>query len=315
MRRLYRSSMGLVFVAGIATAQVKNYKAVTDQMLENPSPNDWLMFSRTYDAQRYSPLKQIDAQNAGQLGLAWKHDLSAGTMEGIPLVHDGVMYVIAPGGMIDALDATNGDTIWEYKHKMPEGQSANSARSKTIAIYQDVILYTAPDDSIVGIDAATGKLRWSVPDKRGHTSGPIVVQGKVVTGGTCRRTAPAHRGNGSAYGQEGWKFYTAQGPMTSTPTRGAALRRNKRTTSTWGLPGPTIGAAFDLLGRHQSYAEHAAGAAARRQYRRRDFAPPRPPTCIAIRPWLWTPPPASSSGIISTFPATIGIRITRMSAH
>ena len=81
-------------------AQVKNYKPVTEQMLKNPSPDDWLMYSRTYDAQRYSPLKQINKQNVGQLGLAWTRGLAAGTMEGIPLVHNGVMYVMAPGGAI-----------------------------------------------------------------------------------------------------------------------------------------------------------------------------------------------------------------------
>src|SRR5580658_4705462 len=98
MRRLYRSWLGWAVFAAIATAQVKNYKPVTDTMLENPGPDDWLMYSRTYDAQRYSPLKQITAQNAGQLALAWTHPLPAGTMEGIPLIHNGVMYVIAPAG-------------------------------------------------------------------------------------------------------------------------------------------------------------------------------------------------------------------------
>ncbi len=54
-----------------AVAQVQNFIPVTEQMLENPSPGDWLMYSRTYDAQRYSPLKQIDKQNVGQLRMAW----------------------------------------------------------------------------------------------------------------------------------------------------------------------------------------------------------------------------------------------------
>jgi glucose dehydrogenase len=47
-------------VAG--SPQVNNFTEVTQQMLENPSPNDWLMFSRTYDAQRFSPLEQINRQ-------------------------------------------------------------------------------------------------------------------------------------------------------------------------------------------------------------------------------------------------------------
>ena len=48
---LYRMHQAL----GIAGAQVQNFKPVTRRMLANPSPNDWLSFSRTYDDQRYSP--------------------------------------------------------------------------------------------------------------------------------------------------------------------------------------------------------------------------------------------------------------------
>ncbi|HXP83055.1 MAG TPA: hypothetical protein VN976_24380 [Verrucomicrobiae bacterium] len=40
-----------------AVAQVQNYKPVTQDMLLNPTPNDWLMYSRTYDAWRYSQIK------------------------------------------------------------------------------------------------------------------------------------------------------------------------------------------------------------------------------------------------------------------
>ena len=43
---------------------------VTDAMLRNPDPADWLMYSRTYDAQRFSPLDEIDRGNVGSLELA-----------------------------------------------------------------------------------------------------------------------------------------------------------------------------------------------------------------------------------------------------
>src|SRR5580658_5292995 len=146
------AAAALMAAAFTANAQVQNYKPVTQQMLENPSPEDWLMFSRTYDAQRYSPLNQINRQNVSELHLTWTRGLPAGATESIPLVHNGVMYVIVPGGAIDALDATNGDLLWEYKHKMPQGQSAANARSKAIAIWDDIIVFTAPDSTIVGVD-------------------------------------------------------------------------------------------------------------------------------------------------------------------
>src|SRR5215469_15926385 len=111
----------------LAAAQVKNFVPVTDQMLLNPSPDDWLMYSRTYDAQRYSPLKQINKSNVKNLTLAWSRGMGSGTSETIPIVHDGVMYVVVPGAIVQAIDGTNGDLLWEYKRKVTPAQ-ATSAR-------------------------------------------------------------------------------------------------------------------------------------------------------------------------------------------
>jgi len=101
------------FTSPLAHGEVKNYKPVTNEMLLNPSPDDWLQFSRTYDAWRYSPLKQINKKNVGRLREAWVRGLPAGTTETIPIVYDGVMYTIVPGGGVQAIDATNGDIIWD----------------------------------------------------------------------------------------------------------------------------------------------------------------------------------------------------------
>jgi len=57
--------------------QGQRFVPVTDQMLLNPSPDDWLMFSRTYDAQRFSPLNQVNRQNVSQLALAWSRSVAA----------------------------------------------------------------------------------------------------------------------------------------------------------------------------------------------------------------------------------------------
>src|SRR3989442_10020245 len=80
--------MVLAAVAITAVAQARKFSPVTSAMLLNPPPDDWLMFSRTYDAQRYSPLNQITKQNAGRLTQVWSNALPAGTIENIPIVHD-----------------------------------------------------------------------------------------------------------------------------------------------------------------------------------------------------------------------------------
>src|SRR5262245_15540505 len=56
---------------------------------------NWMSYGRTYDEQRFSPLKQIDASTVPNLKLAWHYDLDSAhrVQEATPLVIDGVMYV------------------------------------------------------------------------------------------------------------------------------------------------------------------------------------------------------------------------------
>ena len=74
--------------AAVAPANVDAARIVkADQ-----DPANWLTYGRTYSEQRFSPLKRITADNAGQLGLAWHADLDTDRgQEATPLVIDGVM--------------------------------------------------------------------------------------------------------------------------------------------------------------------------------------------------------------------------------
>jgi PQQ-dependent dehydrogenase (methanol/ethanol family) len=239
MKAALLCSAFLLAVTLLAVPQAKTFTPVTTQMLENPSPDDWLMYSRTYDAQRFSPLKQINKQNVRELRLAWERGLDSGQVEGIPIVHDGVMYVIEPGAAVEALDATNGDQIWEYKRKAT-GNAAAQGRSKSIAIYQDVVLYSSPDSYIVGIDARTGAMRWEAKtDTRGNNSGTFVVDGKVISGGSCggNRANCYIVAHDALTGKELWRFYTTPRPgEPGDETWGGAAQENRQ-ASTWGLPG------------------------------------------------------------------------------
>jgi glucose dehydrogenase len=105
--------------APAATAAEQAFVPVSDAMLANPDPAEWLMVSRTYNEQRFSPLNQITKANVSQLRMAWARQLPNGTQESTPIVYRGVMYLFAPGGTIQAVNATNGDLIWEYARKYP----------------------------------------------------------------------------------------------------------------------------------------------------------------------------------------------------
>jgi len=232
---LFLESIVAAAIALAATPEVRDFTPVTPQMLENPRPEDWLMFSRTYDAQRFSPLQQINKENVRQLRLAWSRGMPAGQTETIPIVSNGVMYVITPAGTVQALDAANGDLIWEYKR---DGVTRSVA--KALAIYEDVIIYTASDSHVVGIDARTGAHRWATKaDARGHSSGAIVVDGKVISGGSCgsNRNNCYIAAHDARTGQEMWRFYTTPAPGEPGDESWAGAALENRRASTWGLPG------------------------------------------------------------------------------
>src|SRR5690349_19226580 len=53
----------VVVVAAQSPERGRTFQPVTDAMLQNPPPPDWLSFRRTLNAWGYSPLDQIDAGN------------------------------------------------------------------------------------------------------------------------------------------------------------------------------------------------------------------------------------------------------------
>jgi alcohol dehydrogenase (cytochrome c) len=226
---------------------ITRFTPVSDAVLLDPSPNDWLWFSRTPDAQRFSPLDQVNRGNIGRLALAWSKGLPEGITETIPTVYDGVMYVTLPGGNVAALDATTGDTIWRYNRKYRDPRAGGSGRSKTLAIYLDMVYFTAPDEHIVALDAKTGELRWETPTPgRGNTTGAIVVEGKVISSGTCGQGTRENcniTAHDARTGKLAWTFYLTQAPEDPVPgiagprDTWGGLPRDQRKASSWGLPG------------------------------------------------------------------------------
>ena len=174
-----------------AQAQDRDFAPVTDAMLENPDPADWLSWRRTLDGWGYSPLDQITTDNAHRLQLAWSWGLAAGSQQTTPLVHDGVMYIANPGEIVQALDAVTGELLWEYRRDPPDSAGGSGARPagsrhRNIAIYQDKIYLNSTDAHIVAIDARTGAEVWDTDVGGGvgyqYSSGSIVADGKVISG-------------------------------------------------------------------------------------------------------------------------------------
>jgi PQQ-dependent dehydrogenase (methanol/ethanol family) len=198
----------------------RKYVPVTDAMLQKPDPGDWLAWRRTLDGWGYSPLNQINRANVSRLKMVWTRGLiGPGNQEGTPLVHDGVMFIPNPGDNIQAVDASTGDLVWEYRRKLPEGVRPKTNR--TLAMWGDFILNSSSDNFVYALDARTGALAWETKvldaTKRAPTSGgPIVANGKLITGRQCQpdagRDSCVVTAHDAKTGRELWRFHTIPGP-------------------------------------------------------------------------------------------------------
>ena len=220
-------------------------------MLREPAPSDWLSWRRTLDGQGHSPLDQIDTENVDQLRLAWSWSLGPGSQQTTPLVHDGVLYIANPGEIVQALDATYGDFLWEYRRDAPEpgnsfGGPPPGRQHRNIAIYEDKVYLNTADAHIIAIDARTGEAVWDTDVGRGvgfqYSSGSIVADGQGGVRADRLRPLPRrhllHRGARRA---DRRRVVGAPPPSpcpaSGAATRGATCRSCSGPAATRGFPG------------------------------------------------------------------------------
>ena len=239
------------FVPPVAAGQTREFVPITDEMLRDPDPGDWLMAYRTYDFQAFSPLDEIDRENVGGLRLAWMRAMEEGAQEIRPLVYDGVMYIAQPGyDHLQAIDATTGDLIWEYRRAQPDDireYAQFGARTRNLALYGSHVYHLTADAHIIAVDARTGELAWEsrTADYRDgitHSSGATIVNGMVVSGRTCSPASLDARCFVAAHdagdGVERWRTYTAAGADDpGGATWGTVPTADRVHVSPWGVPG------------------------------------------------------------------------------
>lgn len=190
---------------------------VTEAMLGNPAPGDWLTWRRDAQVGGFSPLNQINKGNVARLSVAWAWALPNGPNEATPIVHDGVMFIYGNGDVVQALNAANGDLLWQYTRRLPKG--VQPSYKKSIAILGRHVLVATSDVHMVALDVKTGDVKWDTPlatqNDRGlrMIGGPLVAKGKVIVG-----TAGSAAGGNyivaidAETGKEVWRFNTIPKP-------------------------------------------------------------------------------------------------------
>src|SRR5437762_9331566 len=119
---------------------------------------NWVMYGRTYDDHRFSPLNQINEQTVGKLGLAWSREL--GTTRGLeatPLVEDGVIYTTGSWSVVYALDAKTGAVRWTYDPAVARGRVAFfvccDVVNRGVALYRGKVYVGTLDGRLIALDA------------------------------------------------------------------------------------------------------------------------------------------------------------------
>lgn len=207
-------------------------------------PGNWMSHGRTYSEQRFSPLKEINDHNVGQLGLAWYYDLDTNRgQEATPIVVDGVMYFTTAWSKVFALNAATGALRWSYDPKVAPEWAVNACCdvvNRGVAVWKGKIFVGTIDGRLVALDAASGKPVWETltidPQFRYTITGaPRVAKGKVIIGNGGAEMGV--RGYVSAYdvetGKMVWRFYTVPGDP-SKPFESPVLAKAAKTwTGEW----------------------------------------------------------------------------------
>jgi alcohol dehydrogenase (cytochrome c) len=190
-------------------------------LLTQPLGANWTSYNGDYSGQRYSQLREIDAESVSELRLAWVfHPGNTQSLEATPLAVNGMMYLTSANNVF-ALDARTGRTVWHYQRPVSSGllDDAAAHKSRGVAVWRNFVYSETDDAHLLCLDARSGGLRWEVEyaEKSKHygaTSAPLVLKDTVIVGTSGGDSGV--RGFVAAYdaltGKQKWKLWTIPGP-------------------------------------------------------------------------------------------------------
>jgi quinoprotein glucose dehydrogenase len=192
---------------------------------------EWPSFGGDPGAARFSPLDQINTSNVARLRRAWTFHTGQPGSEGVPIVADGVMYLVAANGIF-ALEPETGTQLWHYPATQvalrglaywPGGEASHPR------------VFAGIGGGMVALDATTGKPAPGFADeglldlkqgvlgdlddaKISLQSPPIVVGNLIITGSANGENTPSLGAYGDIRAWDAdtgvlvWTFHTVPRP-------------------------------------------------------------------------------------------------------
>ena len=202
-----------------------NIASTDSQLLNaNADQDNWLLYGRTYDNQRFSPLTQITRENVKKLSIkALIHTGQVNSFEATPIVVDGILYVSTPADHVQAYDAVTGQAKWSYNPVLGYTDNCCGPQSRGVAVAYGKVFVAQLDGHVVALDARTGEVAWksviadTIPAPTHYyafTMAPQVVNGLVVVGnsGAEYPTRGFVEALDAATGKLVWRFHTTAAP-------------------------------------------------------------------------------------------------------
>lgn len=167
MFTINRSALSSIIIAATLVLPA----AAVSQQGTSVDEGDWPSWAGSWNASRYSPLDQINADNVNDLEIAWQwstQGFGPGTdfvNPSTPIEVDGVLYAnVGTTRNVVALDATSGQVLWMYRYN--EGDRFDEAPRKGagrgVAYYDNGgksrIFDISPGYQLISLDPETGIL-------------------------------------------------------------------------------------------------------------------------------------------------------------